>query len=250
MTPFGEPVRVVAALACRVQSTRLYAKPLQLIGGRCILELQLDQLKRVPQIDEIVLAISEGIENYPFIELAKKHGLKYVLGDQHDVLQRLILAGRMGRGTVVFRATTECPYLYLDNIRELLDAHVKDGNDLTVCERLPEGTYFELINLSALERSHDEGDDRYRSEHCSRYIFDHPEWFKVGRLLAPKPLQRPDIRLTVDYPEDLIVMRNIYDALKHDWPIPILSIVRFLDAHPHIKAINSQVDATGGRIWA
>lgn len=250
MTEFGQNLRVVATLACRVQSKRLYAKPLQLIGEKTILEHQLDQLRWTPQIDEIVLAVSEGIENYPFLELAKKHGLKYVLGDQRDVLHRLILAGRVGRATVVLRATTECPYLYLDNLGELLDAHVKGGHDLTVCERLPEGTYFELINLSALERSHEEGDDRYRSEHCSRYIFDHPEWFKIGKLLPPEPLQRPDIRLTVDYPEDLIVMRNIYDALKGKTPIPILSIVEFLDRHPEIKSINSQVDATGGRIWA
>jgi spore coat polysaccharide biosynthesis protein SpsF len=250
MTTFGEPARVVAALACRVQSKRLYAKPLQLIGDKTILEHQLDQLRRAPQIDEIVLAISEGTENCPFLDIAKKHGLKYVLGDQRDVLHRLILAGRVGKATLVFRVTTECPYLYLDNIGELVDAHIKNDNDLTVCERLPEGTYFELINLKALERSHAEGDDRYRSEFCTRYIFDHPEWFKIGKHTPPTPLQRPDIRLTVDYPEDLIVMRNIYDALKATTPIPIRSIIEFLDRHPEIKAINSQVDATGGRIWA
>ena len=88
-------MRVVCTLACRVQSSRLYGKPLQLLNiekNISILDYLLDHLAATIEIDKTVLAISEGAENTPFISLAEKRGLSYVIGDEKDVLGRLILS--------------------------------------------------------------------------------------------------------------------------------------------------------------
>ena len=62
--------RVVAILLCRANSTRLYAKPLQWVGNKTILEHLIGQIKIIPRIDEIILAISEGEENAVFASVA------------------------------------------------------------------------------------------------------------------------------------------------------------------------------------
>lgn len=243
-------MKVVAVLACRVQSERLYGKPLQLVGEKTILEHLIDQLKTVKRLDGIVLAISEGEENTPFIRIAEKLGLGYVVGDEIDVLGRLIKAGDKANADIILRATTECLYIYTKNIDEMINHHINTNADLTVCENLPEGAYVEIMSLNALEKSHDLGEERHKSELCTLYIFEHPEMFRIEKLIPPEKLRRPDIRITVDYPEDLIVVREIYGALsKPNKLIEVEEIIDFLDKHPEIKKINAHIETGKGRIW-
>ena len=64
------------------------------------------------------------------------------------------------------------------------------------------------------------------------------ENFKIQRLLPPEELIRKDIRLTVDYPEDLILCRKIYEKFKKKRPfIPLHEIIKFLDSKPHLKEL-------------
>lgn len=247
-------MKVVATLACRVQSKRLYAKPLQFIdidNEITILEYLVGFLKTCEGIDEIVLAISEGLENKPFEVLAEKMGLQYVIGPEQDVQQRLIMAAELVGGDIVYRETTENPFVYMDTFDEVLNSHVKNKASLTIIEGLPEGTYYELIDLNALKKAHEEGEERHRSELCTLYMAENPNKFYLQRLhTGSKKLQRPDIRLTVDYPEDLIVVREVYKALKKEGEyIKIEDIIHFLDEHPALKEINGWIDAGTGRIW-
>ena len=245
----GSLKRVVAVLLCRAKSTRLYAKPLQLIGDKTILERLISQIKMVSRIDDIILAISEGPENDDFVRAARRLGLEYVLGDENDGLSRMIKAAEFARTDTIFRTTSENPFLYIDNLNDMIETHFQEGADLTVCENLPDGTYAEIIELSALQRSYIEGEDRHRSAWVSLYINENPDKFNIVKVLPPEEVRRPDIRLTVDYPEDLIVMRRIYETFGGKMPIPISSIIRFLDEHPEVKAINANMNAGPGRIW-
>lgn len=247
-------MRVVCTLACRVQSKRLYGKPLQLLSveeNLTILDYMLDHLKTIPEIDETVLAISEGVENTPFIEIAKKRGLQYVVGDQKDVLQRLITAGKLGKADIVFRVTSESPFIYAEGMADALEKHTKNNAALTVIEGLPEGTYFEFINLKDLEAEHRDGEDRHRSELCTLYINENQDKFNVQVLQVPEEsLKRPDIRVTVDYPEDLIVVRELYKALKKPNEfIHTSEIIDYLDKHPELNKVNNWINAGIGRIW-
>lgn len=243
--------RLVATLACRAASSRLYCKPLQRIGDRTILEYLIERIQSVPCVDQIVLAISEGTENRVFVEFAQKRNLEYVIGDEKDVQERLILAGEKGRAELILRATTESPFLYTDNIEEMVEQHLAEGAALTVCEGLPDGAYCEIITLSALKDAHERGEARHRSELCTLYMFEHPERYKTVKLLAPEKVRRPDLRLTVDYPEDLIVCRQVAEALGKDGPLfPLEAVVEYLDTHPKLNTMNNGIDAGHGRIWA
>ena len=61
---------------------------------------------------------------------------------------------------------------------------------------------------------------------------------------------RPDIRLTVDTPEDLIISRLIYKKLGNTKKIITLQkIIEFIDENPEILKINSSVPLGVSRIW-
>jgi len=248
-------VTLAAVLACRNQSSRLYAKPLQNLNvkrGITILEHLVGQLKLRPEIDEIVLAISENDENLIYPRYAEKLGVRYVLGDDDDVLGRLLAGAQLAGADHVFRVTTESPYPYLEDLPAVFAAHVEGGIAYSGTTGLPDGSYYEIISTEGLRRSWDEGGPDYRNELCTRYIFDNPGEFAVLRHEVPGHLRRDkDIRLTVDWPEDLIVLRTVYEelGLAPDVPHDLGEIVRYLDERPKLNAVNNWIDAGVGRIW-
>lgn len=230
--------RLVAALACRNQGSRLYGKPLQNLDveqGVRIIDNILSCLATVSCIDEVVLGISEGVENEVFRHIADKKGLRYVIGDEIDVLGRLVDCGRLAGATDIFRVTSESPFLYFEPVMAAWKRHVAEGADAFLFDDVIDGCGFEIIAQSALELSHEQGEERHRSELCTLYLRENHEKFKILRGNPPAELIRCDLRLTVDNPEDLAVCRIVYGVFHKEAPrIPVQEIVKFLDANPSL----------------
>lgn len=241
--------RLVAAIACRNQGSRLYGKPVQNLdvkNGIRIIDNVIDCLKTVGCIDEIVLGISEGVENEVFKIIAEQKGLRYVVGDQIDVLSRLIKCGQLAEATDIFRVTSESPFLYFDPVEDLWCRHKDEQADATFLDGIIDGCGFEIISLEALKESHANGDAKHHSELCTLYIREHYRDYRIIRQEPPKDLVRKDMRLTVDNPEDLTVCRIVYGALKKWAPrIPIHEIVKFLDANPKLIELIAPFTETG-----
>lgn len=233
--------RLVAAIACRNQGSRLYGKPLQNLDvsdSVRIIDNIISCLQSISCIDEIVLGISEGVENEVFRHVADSKGLRYVIGDQVDVLSRLVSCGRLAGASDVFRVTSESPFLYFEEVESLWQSHQEQAVDATFMDEVVDGCGFEIIRLEALERSHAQGDHRHRSELCTLFIREHAAEFKVHRASPPAALVRKDLRLTVDNPEDLAICRTIYGVFKGRAPrIPVTEIVTFLDSNPGLKEL-------------
>ena len=65
----------------------------------------------------------------------------------------------------------------------------------------------------------------------------------------PKKLQRKDLRITVDNPEDLILVRYIYNKFKLEAPfIPVSKIIRYLDRNPDKKKLVEKYISDGLKI--
>jgi spore coat polysaccharide biosynthesis protein SpsF len=233
--------KLIACLACRNQGTRLYGKPLQNLDierSLTILDYIISAIQTFPQVSDIVLGISEGVENQIFQKIAHARGVDFIVGSEEDVLQRLIQCCEKADGTDIFRMTTESPFVYYELVEQAWATHIANQNDLTTLDNLPDGSGMEIISLDAYRHSWKNGERKHRSELCSLYIREHKNDFKIGYLQAPKAIHRTDIRLTVDYPEDLVLCRAVYQRFKHLAPrIPLDQIISFLDDNPQLKAL-------------
>lgn len=233
--------KLAAALACRIAGRRLYGKPLQALdvdAGVSVLDQIIALLRAEPSIEDVVLGIADGADNDVFVGVAERHGVLAVRGSEEDVLQRLILCGQAASATDVFRVTTESPFPVHEMIADVWKRHVDNGNDVTVIDGVPEGCHFEIYTLEALQKSHDRGDRRHRSELCSLYVREHPDEFRVEVVPVNPQLERLDLRLTVDYPEDLVVCRKVYEHFRSFAPrIPVRDVITFLDEHPDVTAL-------------
>ena len=231
-------MKIVATLACRNNSKRLYGKPLQLLENYSVLEYMVNRIKEHKQISDIVLAISEVKGNEAFIELAERNNLKYVVGDDRDVLGRLIKACELAGGDTVYRVTTESPFGYLEGLEAAIESHKEKNADYTSHAKLPDGVLFELIKLDALKISHKNGEYKHRSELVNLYIEENSDKFVKNILQIEKEWQRPDYRLTIDFPEDLIFCRKIIRHFGGDNKyIPYKDLITFLDANPKLCAM-------------
>lgn len=232
---------VVATLACRSESTRLYGKPLQLVGEEPILTHLINQIRSINTIDDIVLAIANTPSKQSYVEYAQSKGLNYTIGSEDNVLGRLIAAGQKANADVAVRVTTENPFVYTENVDEMVSEHLESNYDYSVTEKLPLGASIEVVSMQALETANNRGSERHRSELCTLFIVENPDSFAINITTPPSVIRRPDIRLTVDNPEDLVVARQVWDGLSNEQERPTLhNVIEFLDEHPEIMKLNDR----------
>ena len=75
-------MKVAAIVAARMDSKRMYGKPMKLICGKPIIKHVVDRLRNIKKIDNIIVATSTKKENDIFINFAKKEGVKYFRGNE------------------------------------------------------------------------------------------------------------------------------------------------------------------------
>lgn len=235
--------KLVACIACRNQGTRLYGKPLQNLDIEqriTVVEYMIASIKTYPAVSAIVLGICEGPDNIVYKDLALRNEIDFIVGNEEDVLQRLIDCCEKASGTDIFRVTSESPFTYFEAIEDAWKDHTASDRDLTALDNLPDGSGFEMIKLEAYKNSWEKGERKHRSELCSLYIREHKSEFTIGYVSVPDNIQRTDIRLTIDYPEDLILCRAVFQKFKHLAPrIPLSEIINFIDANPKLKELVS-----------
>lgn len=242
--------RLVAVMACRADSTRLYAKPLQnLVLGTSVLDQKLDTLAALPQVvADSVLAIADGIDNLAYVEYAKARGASYIFGSKPDILSRLVNGGLYAGATDVMRLTSENPFIWWEKLEEAWSIHQHEANDLTVTDGCPLGSYFEIIRMDALLEAQQNAVD-YQREACTQYFRDNLDRFTVQVLTPPDSLARLDVRLTIDQPEDLVVCRRIYEHLQSKAPlIPLQDIIDYWDSQPLFRQLLGHL-ISGKGIW-
>lgn len=210
--------KLVAVLACRNEGTRLFGKPFQNLcinSNHSILDQIVRTLVRIDCIHKIVLAISDTPANSCYIEYAKNNNLSYVLGKEEDVLSRLIQGAQLENASDIFRVTSESPFVYWQPIEEAWLSHCSHDYDATFLDNIIDGCGFEIVKTSVMERSWLHGLSKHRSEFCTLYIRENRSSYNICNFPCPDVLIRNDLRLTVDYPEDLIVCRSVYSYLKN-----------------------------------
>ena len=232
--------RLIAAIACRNESTRLYAKPMQFLNIEkkiSVIEFIINRLKKIKVIDEIVLAISNEMDSLIYYNIAKKHKIKFIFGDKKDVLFRLIKAGKKNNATDIFRVTSESPFTYLEDLNQNWKKHIKGNYDATFLDNIIDGCGYEIIKLKSLVQSHSHGESKHRSELCSLYIRENKDKYNILKILPPKHLFRYDLRLTIDYPEDLIVCLEIYKICYKNSRVNFYKIVNFFKKNEYLKKL-------------
>jgi spore coat polysaccharide biosynthesis protein SpsF len=196
----------------RLDSTRLPRKALLPLGEKPMIHRAMEALKTVAADIHILACPEDSVA--AFEPLAASAGFVLMAGPKEDVLGRYCAVIRRSGAEWVIRATGDNPFVFADAASALLLEGRSLGADYAAYSALPYGAGVELARSAALLRAGAEAVLGPEREHVCPYLYGHDELFRLHRPLAPLRWRRPDIRLTVDTPEDYDRARRLYQELS------------------------------------
>lgn len=243
-----ENKKIGAIMQARMGSTRLPGKVFKNLLGKPMLTHVIDRLKLAKTFDEIIVATTNLPVDSQITDLAEKNGVISFEGDcgENDVLTRYIQAAKERNIDVIVRVTSDCPLIDYQLLDNLVEEFFKQKVDyISNCRKptFPDGVSAEVFFTECLIKSSKLSDKIEEREHVVIPMRNHPELFKSANIEAIGPLRRPDIRITVDTPEDFKLVEEIYKALWKPDKIyfPTLKVIKFLDNNPELKRINKHL---------
>ena len=238
---------VVAIIQARIGSTRLRGKVLESIMGEPMLAHVVARSCAIRGVDEVVVATTIRPEDEAIVDLCRDRRWPVFRGSEHDVLDRYFRAGVSVGAEHVVRITSDCPLVCPLEGARVVQRHRETGADythnITVWgSGMPLGTGVEVFTMQSLETSWQDGLEPHHREHVDEYVGEHPERFRIERVVAPPRLRRPELRLTVDTPEDLALVREIYRSLyRAGRVIPLDEVIALVDQNPELLELNRHV---------
>jgi spore coat polysaccharide biosynthesis protein SpsF len=225
-------------------SSRLPGKVLVDLAGEAMLNRVVRRVQRATVVDEVVVATTTESADDVLAALCAAQCWPCFRGSQYDVLDRYYRAALEYGANVVVRVTSDCPLIdpeIVDRVvRELIDSRPPADYACNVLPRrtYPRGLDVEAFRIETLKLIWREDDNPAWREHVTQFIQQQPERFGIHGVLNDRDLSA--MRWTVDTPEDLDLVRRIYEALGHDrfsWH----EVLTLLEANPQWLEINRQV---------
>ncbi len=242
-------MKITCIVQARMGSERLPGKVLKPVLSKPMIEYTLDRLKKSRYLDEIVLATSTKEADSALDGAAKNCGVKFFRGDEDFVLKRYVDAANEFGGDVIVRVTGDCPFIdpyILDHTISYFLAQDFDYVSNGVPDAMIRGFDTEVFSKKSLLKTYEtvkdlvHEDSKPYKEHVTLYMYRHTHEFNCKRLDV-SGLYKRDYRLCVDTKEDFELITAIYEHFK-DTYVSAKDVVDFLDRHPEIAKINSDIE--------
>lgn len=251
----------VAIIQARMGSSRLPGKVLLDIAGKPMIQHVIERTRRAHNLDSITVATTTDTSDDPVSAFAASLGVPCTRGNLHNVLDRYYQAAQTHRADVVVRITADCPLIDPALIDQAVSTLIAGGYDF-VANRLPPpftrtfpiGLDVEVCTFAALERAWHEADQPFHREHVMPFIYEgfplntenrslntgiSTRGFKIA-LLHHNP-DHGTQRWTVDTPEDLAMIRQVFALLPDKTNFTWYDVLAVVQKHPELTAINAQV---------
>ncbi|QGQ21120.1 NTP transferase domain-containing protein [Cellulomonas sp. JZ18] len=228
-------------MQARAGSTRFPGKVLVRLGERPVLAWVVRAALAASGVDEVVVATSDTAADDAVAALAEELGVRAVRGPELDVVERFAIAAEVTRADAVVRLTADCPLLDPTLVQAVVGAWRADPSleyvASTLVRTLPRGLDVELLSRPALEhvRSVATGADRV---HVTSRLYAVPGEHRTLGLVEQDDAS--DLRVTLDTPEDLALLRAVVDELG-DQARERRALVALLRARPDLTALNAHV---------
>lgn len=236
--------RTVASIEARMSASRLPGKVLMDIAGAPALERLVRRLERARTLDAIVLATTTNPADDPLADWADARGMPCHRGSETDVLARVVDAHRMMQSDVIVEVCGDTPLLDPAVIDEAVTRFQKGDVDVvsnTAHLTWPQGVDAQVFRFADLAEIAETVWDNAVREHVSLYFYENPDRYRIHHLRAPSTATAPELRLQLDYAEDLDLIRTVYDRLEpdHGDGFGVADILSLLAREPALRTINA-----------
>jgi spore coat polysaccharide biosynthesis protein SpsF len=202
-------MNIIGTIEARMGSTRVPGKTLiEIIDGISLLGLVLKRFQLCRNINDVFVATTVEPRDDAIAEWCERHSVHYYRGSENDVLDRVVKTAQTANADAIVQMGADSAYLDFELIDYLISLY-RSGSFDYVCNDLeltyPLGIYGHVIRVVTLADLNNKIDLTEKDrEDVPRYIWEHPESYRIVNITAPSTLTYSRIRLTVDYPEDIV----------------------------------------------
>lgn len=240
-------MKVSATIQARTGSQRLPEKVLLPILGDPMIARQIERIRKMRLIDEVIIATTTNPADDRIEDLAHKLGVACFRGSEDLVLDRVIEALKFFSVDAHVSFSGDCPLLDPTIVDSVVEVYLenKDVYDF-VCTGLtttfPAGLDVTVYSAEVLYDVDRLVTNPAEREHVGVHIKSRPKRYRILNIQAPPRYRHPDLFLEVDSAEDFEVVRVIYEALyptNPDFQLP--DIVNFMNENPVLAESNRDV---------
>lgn len=216
---------------------------------------------RAATVQETLVATTTESADDPVVEYCDFSGILVYRGDQFDVLDRYYQAAKAAKADVVVRITADCPVIDSALVDDVVHTLMEDEYDF-VCNRLPPpwhrtypiGLDTEACTFASLEKAWENAREPQQREHAMPFLYEGVDLITENRRLQTGISSRGykiallhhttdfgEYRWTVDTPEDLEFMRQVYTRFDGRDDFSWKDVLELVQDEPALAAINSGV---------
>lgn len=241
----------VCITQARLTSTRLPSKILlPITDHHNAITLLKTRVSNSSFIDNHIFAIPNTTQNLPLASFLVENGISYVAGPEHDLITRHLMACPDNTSAVV-RITSDCPLVdpfWIDRAIELYLTGYDYVSTYTPAESslFCNGSDIEVFSLDLLNKLSQNFLSVSDREHVTFPLWDgrlECNYTNLNHLIL-NPIS--DIRITLDYSEDLTVLRLLSNKLNLV-TADLLSIAKVY-RHLNLHSINGDIRFDAGWI--
>lgn len=253
--------RTIAIIQGRMSSSRLPGKILADIAGQPMLTRVFTRTSRAQTVDEVIFATTTDASDDAVAEYCDFSGIPFTRGSLFDVLDRYYRTAAQAKADVVVRITADCPVIDPVLIDDVVNTLLNNEYDF-VCNRLPPpwnrtypiGLDVEACTFKVLQKAWKEAKEPQHREHAMPYFYEgvklsafsrqrsegtSPRGFQIA--LLNNTTDFGDYRWTVDTPEDLEFIRQVFGRFDGRDDFTWKEVLDLVHDEPQLMQINASV---------
>ena len=231
-------------IEARMNSSRLPGKVMKKVNGKSMLEYMVSRVKKVPNINKIVIATSINSEDDAIVQEANNLGVAIYRGSENDVMSRVLCAAEENKFDEFVALTGDCPLIDPKIISEVIYEFIHNNFDYisnAIVRSYPDGMDVQVLNFRSLKLSSEMTQEQLHREHVTLHIYKNPDIFRVKNITANLELFWPELGLTLDQIEDFELIKNIIENFAPRIDFSCLEIIDYLKRNLNLVKINSSV---------
>lgn len=227
-------------------STRFPGKVLTRLEGVPVLQWVVEAARKIDLVDHVIVATTDRSEDREISDWCASFGVDCFQGDSEDVLKRYYDCAKNIGASHVIRLTADCPLLDYETSNTVIQIGLDSGADYFFLDgEFPDGLDTEGFTMQSLADANIAASAKSEREHVTSYFRGSPSGFRVLPIELIYGLG--DVRITLDYPEDLIAIGDLVRYLRSlNMKICPKNIATILDDMPHLLLANRHIQRNDG----
>ena len=231
----------------RLSNTRLPKKALKEINGVPVVKHLIERIKKSKKIRNVVVCTTKNEKDDELVEFLEKENYMFYRGSENDILARYLDAAKNFDTNFIVSVDGDDIYSDPDYVDKMILAYEETNADYIDMVNFPFGIASVGIKKDALVKVC-ELKKTDNTETGYRLFFHNEDVFKVHKMEPEENIKFPkELRLTLDYQEDLDLARKIISELGNDFNLK--DIIELFKKNPELLDITDNLEERYKQHW-